>query len=220
MKGHIPFRAIITFVVAAPLLNPYIIMLSFTVLGAEYALLRIVCSFLLAVTTGYVVEFFWKRTGQAEMGNLQLCGNRGGCMARSRGVFETTYLIFKDILPFLIVAGTLGMAVELFAPGNFLKSLTFENNLMGTAMIMLIGVPVYFCNGADVLFLQPLMTHHYMPVGMAMAFSMTSTSVCVTSLVLLIRFLGKRLTLILLASVIATTMLMCYLMQVIPWPTP
>jgi hypothetical protein len=220
MKDHIPFRAVITFVVAAPLLNPYIIILSFTVLGAEYAVLRIVCSFLLAVSTGYVVEFFWKRSGEASMGNLQLCGNRGGCMARGRDVFETTYRVSKDILPFLVVAGALGMAVELFAPGDLVRSLTFENSLLGTAMITLIGIPVYFCNGADVLFLQPLMIHQYLPMGMAIAFSMTSTSVCVTSLVLLMKFLGKRLTLVLLISLVTVTMLMSYLIQMVPWRTP
>ena len=61
MKGKLPFRTIITFVVAAPLLSPYIIMLSFSVLGMTYGILRIVSAFLMAMISGVVLEFFYTK---------------------------------------------------------------------------------------------------------------------------------------------------------------
>ena len=48
MKLRTNLRTIITFVIAAPLLNPYIIFVSFTVLGLKYSILRIVFSFFLS----------------------------------------------------------------------------------------------------------------------------------------------------------------------------
>jgi uncharacterized membrane protein YraQ (UPF0718 family) len=49
LDKKIPFRSVVTFVVAAPLLNPYIIMLSATVLGAEYTVVRILSSMILSI---------------------------------------------------------------------------------------------------------------------------------------------------------------------------
>ena len=58
MKDKFKFCTLITFVVAAPLLNPYIVSLSFSVLGIKYGILRITASFVLAIITGLVVEYF------------------------------------------------------------------------------------------------------------------------------------------------------------------
>ena len=57
MQGKINLRTIITFIVVAPLLSPYIIMLSFSVLGFEYGILKIICSLILAVITSIVMLF-------------------------------------------------------------------------------------------------------------------------------------------------------------------
>ena len=43
----------------------------------------------------------------------------------------------------------------------------------------------------------------------------TSTSVCISSLVMLVKFIGKRLTFILLAAVILMTVLLSFLIRVL-----
>ena len=208
MRGKLPFRAIITFVIAAPLLNPYIILLSTTVLGLQYAVLRCLCSLILAVISGYIVEFFFNRMAHQETGIMEGCNPLGNCSIKKACVFDETYLVLKKILPFILVAGVFGIAIEVLTPSAFLKNLDLSNNLIGTVMVILIGVPIYFCNGADVLFLQPLLTFSNLPLGTAIAFSLTSTSVCITSLVLLVRFIGKKLTLILLSCIMIITLLL------------
>ena len=186
MEGRIPFRAIITFIVAAPLLNPYIIMVSVTVLGLEYALLRIACSFILAVSTGFVVEFFYNRMKVRHIKFPSLCSSAGACSkSADRDIFSRTFQIFKKLLPFLILAGFLSLAMEIFSPGSWLKGIDLSGSVAGNILVILIGIPIYFCNGADVLFLRPLMLHGGLPLGTAVAFSMTSTSVCISSLILL-----------------------------------
>ena len=215
MQGKLPFRAIITFVIAAPLLNPYIILLSVTVLGFHYAVLRCLCALVLAVTSGSIVEFFYNRTANQEVGIMEGCNPLGPCSTKKRCIYEETYTVLKNILPFLLVAGVFGMAIELLTPTTVLKHLDLSHNLIGTVLVILVGVPIYFCNGADVLFLQPLLTFSNLPLGTAMAFSLTSTSVCITSLVLLVRFIGKRLTAILLASIVIVTLLLSLGVQLV-----
>ena len=66
MHHKISFATVMTFVIAAPLLNPYIIMLSISVLGVRYAVLRVACSFLLAVSDR---RPFLSENGAARNGN-------------------------------------------------------------------------------------------------------------------------------------------------------
>jgi uncharacterized membrane protein YraQ (UPF0718 family) len=216
MKDRIPFSAVMTFVVAAPLLNPYIMVMSFSVLGWRYGVVRIVSAMILAVTTGYIVEFFYKRMENVSLGIANGCTPNGTCNGRSRDVYDATFDIFKKVLPFMLIAGAMGFLVEMYTPVELLKSYNMRGHLSGTALTILVGVPVYFCNGADVLFLQPFLQYSKLPLGSAMAFSLTSTSVCITSLVLLVRYIGKKLTFILLTSIILITALLSVIIRLLP----
>lgn len=216
MHGKIPFRTIVTFVVAAPLLNPYIIMMSMTVLGFTYGILRILCSLVLAVTTGYIAEFFQRDMTAEDIPLVNGCGGKSHCPKDGGTLYEETFAVLKKIAPFLIAAGLLGIAIELLAPSHVLHKYDLGSNPLGTLAVILIGVPIYFCNGADVLFLQPLMHYSSLPLGTAMAFSLTSTSICITSLLLLFKYVGKKLTGIILVSVIVITFVLAFSIQFVP----
>jgi uncharacterized membrane protein YraQ (UPF0718 family) len=84
---------------------------------------------------------------------------------------------------------------------------------VGTIMAwILIGVPLYFCNGAEVLFLRPLLNHGF-PVGTGVAFSLTSTAICTTSVAMLLRMIGVKLTLILIVCVISISLGLALIMN-------
>jgi len=216
VNHKIPFRVIITFIVAAPLLNPYIITISAAVLDWKYAILRIVCSFILAVVTGYVGEFFYVKMDNKKVGLLKSCSPNHCCLSKKSNIYDLTYVMFKKVFLFLIIAGALSVSLELISPEKFLNHWESNSNISGILLVILIGVPVYFCNGADVLFLKPLMQFANVPLGTAMAFSLTSTSVCITSLFLLAKYVGKKLTAIILATVVLITLLLGLIIQAIP----
>lgn len=216
MHDRVPFRVIITFIIAAPLLNPYIIMLSTMVLGLKYAILRIICSLILAVSAGFIIEIFHKRMKQNDLSIISACGTGRGCPGKGASIYENTYLIFKKIFVFMLIAGALSTALQLASPDRMLLKLDLSNSLIGSMLVILVGVPIYFCNGADVLFLKPLTQFSQLPLGTAMAFSLTSTSVCITSLLLLVKYIGKKLTAILLACVMILTLLLSILIQFLP----
>ena len=108
----------------------------------------------------------------------------------------------------------LGVMIELTAPANFLKGYPVSNNLFGVLVVILAGIPIYLCHGAEVLFLRPLIHQGGLSLGTAMAFSLASTSVCITSFVMLIKFMGKRLSIILLAYLIIAMLFLGLLINV------
>ena len=214
MREKLTFRTIITFVVAAPLLSPYIIALSFSVLGTTYGILRIVSSFLLAIVSGFVLEFFYSKEDLGEWIVVSTCNPHEGTPEKG-DVYLKTYEVFKKILPYLIVAGAAGILIELAAPANFLKNHTISNNITGVMVAVLVGIPVYLCHGAEVLFLRPLIHQGGLFLGTAMAFSLASTSICITSFVMLIKFMGKKLTIILLTNLIIATLILGVLLNAV-----
>ncbi len=216
VKDKIPLKTIITFIVAAPLLNPYIIIISAMVLGTKYLILRIAGSFILAIFTGYIAEYSYKKMNLNEIGSLWSCRSHQGCHQSSASLYEKTFAVFKKVFLFMLAAAVLSVAMELFSPDKLLANLDLTDNYFGLILVILVGVPVYFCNGADVLFLKPLIQFADLPLGTAIAFSLTSTSVCITSLFLMAKFVGKKLTAIILASIVLITFLLGLIIQAIP----
>ena len=212
MRDRLGFRTVITFVVAAPLLSPYIVLLSFGVLGTQYAILRIISAFFLAQSSGLVLEFFSTNGKMGGLTAFEGC-NPNTCQVHEQDIYLRTYDIFIRLLPFLILAGVAGILIETAAPANFLAKHQISNNLPGILLVTLSGLPVYFCNGAEVLLLRPLIHQSGLALGTAIAFSLASTSVCVTSFAMLVKFIGSKLTIILLANLIIVTVVLGFLIN-------
>jgi uncharacterized membrane protein YraQ (UPF0718 family) len=242
LRGKLSFRNIIAFVVSAPLLSPYIIVLSLSVIGPTYTAIRIVSSFLLAASTGILMELLNKEgaledspiTGamfpmQANCANAGTCSPgimdspackgcssasaQTGCDASEKDIYLNTYAIFKEVFPFILVAGTMGFLLEYVPLKRLLLDYDIGSSLIGVIVVAAIGVPIYFCSGAEVLFLRPLMHTNNFSMGTAMAFSLSSTAICVTSAVMLIKFLGKRLTVFLVIYIFIFSVVLGYLLN-------
>jgi uncharacterized membrane protein YraQ (UPF0718 family) len=194
MQGQLRLRTIITFVVAAPLLNPFIVALSFTVLGNEYAILRIVSSLLLAVGAGYFAELVAPKAAIADPEKLLSCTSNSTCAVPGKSIYTETFRIFKQLAPYLLIAGVFSLAFEIFQPSELLEKLQLKEGPLSAALFILVGMPLYFCNGADILFLQPLVNYGGLSMGTSIAFSLTSTAICISSFMMLLKYLGKKLT--------------------------
>jgi uncharacterized membrane protein YraQ (UPF0718 family) len=200
MRGKLRFPTTMSFILAAPLLSPYIIVLSFSVLGPTYAILRIASSFVLVMVTAVILGIAQRDGRMPEMRPV------GGACDKQCGVVENdiyveTLVIFRGLLPFLVIAGAIAVALEHMGSRDVLLQGWFGGGAREVLVWIMVGVPLYFCNGAEVLFLRPMMSHGF-PVGTGIAFSLTSTAICTTSIAMLLRMMGTRLTVVLVASII------------------
>jgi uncharacterized membrane protein YraQ (UPF0718 family) len=210
MKGRLKFPTTLSFVLAAPLLSPQIIILSFSVLGFGYGLLRIACSFALVMVTALVVGSFERRTRLAA--GPQGLGCSRACVLHGTDIYLEAFTTFRRLLPYLLVAGVAGVALEQLGPRAALLAGRLGTGPVGVLAWILIGVPFYFCNGAEVLFLRPLMSHGF-PLGTGVAFSLTSTALCLTSIAMFQRMIGVRLTLIMVGCIVGTCALIGLLLN-------
>jgi len=215
-KKRISFATMITFITAAPLLNPYIIILSGVLLGAEYALLRITSSFIIAVTTGTIASLFFNENDNKNIYIKNTCSNSQKCiMNKNSSVFNQTFDIFKKIFPYLIIAGLISIILELYQPQQCIKELNNFNSGLKTIIATMLGAPIYLCNGADIIFLKPLIHSLNLSIGTVLAFSLSSTSICISSFILLIKFLGKKITIIIYIFIITNIVIFSILTDLI-----
>lgn len=214
MKERARLRVIITFVIAAPLLNPYIVFLSFSVLGAQYGMLRIIASFLLAIFAGLLTELMIGKSAAGNLGKMEVCAEN--CSVYGTDPFVKTVQMTKKLLPYIFWGGLLSFSLEYLQPKAFLQSMSFSNEWLSMLVMTVIGVPIYVCNGADVLLLKPLLAYTDLTAGTAMVFSLTSSAVCISSIAMLLKFMGRKLTLILLANIVILTLLIGFIINHLP----
>jgi uncharacterized membrane protein YraQ (UPF0718 family) len=212
MQGKVKYRTLVTFLVAAPLLNPYIILLSFSVLGITYAILRIITSFILAVSAGYVLGFFFERI-LLNTATAGIC-SRDTCSTIPHDVYQRTFSIFKSLLPYLIAGGLMAVGLDFFSSKSMGIITKIGNTLLGNLLVIIIGVPFYFCNGSEVLLLRPLLCSG-VSLGTGIAFSLTATSICITSIMMLIKFAGIRITLFLVCHIMIMTLFLSQLIRLV-----
>jgi uncharacterized membrane protein YraQ (UPF0718 family) len=198
MKEKMNMNTLITFIIAAPILNPYIIFVSFAVLGPKYAILRIVSSLVVSVSTGYVIGAISRRSAALDMSEFKCVSDK--CTMRETDVYAKTISIFTSILPYVIGAGVIGIVLEFLTSKSVDIVMKVGSSFWGRLAVIATGIPFYFCNGTDVLLLRPFIDSG-VSLGTAVAFSITATSLCITSVVMLMKFLSKRIAVYLILYV-------------------
>jgi len=212
MKQRTSLKVITTFVVAAPLLNPYIIMVSFTVLGVKYAVLRIIFSFLLAILSGQILEFISNRFKALSWGEYKACVSDCDVVV-DRDPFVKTVKLTRKLLPYILTAGLISFAFALWNPRQYLETMSFSHEPWATLIMTVVGIPLYVCNGTDVIFLKPLLQYTDLTMGSAMAFSLASSAVCVSSIAMLVKFIGRNLTIALVSILFVLIVLSSFIIN-------
>lgn len=124
MKKRTSLKTIITFVIAAPLLNPYIMLIAFTVLGWK-CLVPAHCIFFSAFfIAGWLLEVVSNRYKAFSWGEYQACGSDCDFIP-SRDPFIKTALMTRKLVPYILAAGLLGFIFALINPKQFLDTLNF-----------------------------------------------------------------------------------------------
>ncbi|MBK8806004.1 MAG: permease [Bacteroidales bacterium] len=195
------------------MLNPYIIILSLSVMGVKYSIIRIVSAFVLAILSGIVVEWISKQFCKVEIGKFENCNTE--CSTFSNDLFVKTLVMVKKLLPYILIGGVISFSIEMFNPKQYLALFNFSNEWITMPIMLLIGIPLYVCNGADIFILKPLLDYTDLSLGASMVFSLTSSSICISSIVMLSKFLGKRITAIFVISIAVLSLLIGIAINVI-----
>ena len=219
MRQKIDKKTVITFLVATPLMSPVIFFTSLSMLGPEYLAVRLVASFVLALGAGLFIDFT-VRSGLAPdppepKQKAVSCGSGCAKCSRSLGCGKReapsallySWGMMVSLLPYALLAAIVTFLFSLYVQPASIKQLAFGSDIVGLVALAAVGVPLYVCSGAEAILLRPLAMSG-LPLGHAITFSLASTSICVSSIILLFKVLGKRQTLALTAYIFVASILL------------
>jgi uncharacterized membrane protein YraQ (UPF0718 family) len=199
----------VVFLSAAPLLSPIVVLLGFGVLGSAYVGLRLVGSLILAVVAAWVVSPLIEAKTIGGTGGaphsvaIDPCGL--DCLERTApgGVGRASVLlagwgVLTRLARFALYGIVLGSAFAAALPPQAVNAVA-RSGIAGLTASAVVGVPLNMCAGEEILLLGPLVGAG-LPMGHALAFSLASTGICVSSIPLLIGVLGRRATVVLAST--------------------
>jgi len=197
--GRIPVRSIVTFIMVAPVLNPFLIIFSLQ-LGYLFTVCRVVFIFILAMITGILVEHLaGAKTKGIFMAPAFTCV---GCNKKevpaSRDPFIIAWGMFFSLVFYLIVGIVIGNSIASFFPGIHINNMV-TSKYLGLFIVTAVTLPMFLCAGQEVILLAPMMSTAVMgesmlPLGHAIAFTFAGTGICLSSIPLILKVFGKKAT--------------------------
>ena len=206
----VPVPPIMAFLIASPLMNPSLFIITWGVMGPHMALIRLFSAFFLALTGGLITQiahsrgwFSLKHPLSAqfkESGSFGVCSTRGlSSHTLCFGDFlkhslKMTLFISKYFIMALFIAG----AVQAFISPQWIAALLGGSGFKSVLIGGLLGIPLYVCGGGTVALIGVLVSMG-MGQGAALAFFITGPATKISTIVSLHAVLRKKIAVVYLA---------------------
>ncbi len=197
------------FLLSTPQTSVDSVMVTFSLLGPLFAILRPVFALISGVIGGSLVSIF-DRNGGLENGTVAKC-NEVCCSGRTdhgkiyRALHYGFVTLPRDIAKPLLVGLLVAGGISALIPDDYFAGV-LGSGILGMLVMMLVGIPIYVCATASVPVAAALMLKGISP-GAALVFLMTGPATNAASITTVWKVMGKRTTFIYILTVIFTSLL-------------
>ena len=148
LNAKAPFGAVMSFLIASPLINPVILGLFWVMLGWQATLAYGIVGFALSVVGGMA----WEKMGLAEeVKRVRVTGGDHADEARGTGTlsdklrrsFWVAWSDFRGVFWHLVVGVAVGAGVYGFVPTDFVASIAGPGNPLAVPVSAVVGIPLY-----------------------------------------------------------------------------
>lgn len=147
LKAKAPFGAVMSFLIASPLLNPIVLGLFWAILGWRATLVYAVSAFLFALVGGWV----WERLGLANHVRQIGVSDRKKDSQRGSGSFKSKALRswssawgdFRGVATYMFIGVAIGAGIYGFVPEDFVVRIAGPQNPLAVPVAAIVGVPLY-----------------------------------------------------------------------------
>ncbi len=222
LAAGVPLAPLMAFMIASPLMNPSLFIITWGVMGPEMALARTISALFLGILGGVVVELAlarkWSRFDSPLRSTFTMSGDFPVCeescapaslrhqtRAFLRHGIRMTIFIAKYFILALFLAG----AVQALVSPSWIAALLGGGGFKSAILGGLLGIPLYVCGGGTVALIGVLVSMG-MGQGAALAFFITGPATKISTIVALHAVLRKRIAAVYLAVTIIGGVLIGY----------
>lgn len=192
LRAKAGFGTMMVFLFASPLLNPIIIGLFAVTFGLKVTAFYFTIALGVSIAAGYLLEQlgFEKYIKPEAYVTPEIkdcrnsCGKNGKPISKWTKIWNSTWLDFKKVLPYLIGGIALGSMIYGFMPTEFVASIASEKNPFAVPIAAIIGIPLYI-RAEAVIPLSAALAAKGMGLGAVMALIIGSAGASLTEVVLL-----------------------------------
>jgi len=213
LRRHGASRAATTaFLISTPQTGVDSIMVTYSLLGGLFAVVRPIAAFLSGFVGGVAVAFF----GPEERENGLPLRCEGACcsgeLRERKGIFFALLRALqygfvtlpRDIAKALLVGVAIAAVISAVVPDDFFAGL-LGGGMLTYLVMMLVGIPIYVCATASVPVAAALIAKGVAP-GAALVFLMTGPATNAATIATIWKTMGRRTAVIYLATVALTAL--------------
>jgi len=191
LRAKAGFGTMMVFLFASPLLNPIIIGLFAVTFGLQVTVFYFTIAMGVSVIAGYTLEKIgFEKYVKSE---AYIEPESKGCSSACRGktqdskwkrIWDTTWVDFKKVMPYLIGGIALGSLIYGFMPTEFVAKIASKENPLAIPIAAVIGIPLYI-RAEAVIPLSAALAAKGMGLGAVMALIIGSAGASLTEVILL-----------------------------------
>ncbi|MCD9494262.1 permease [Photobacterium carnosum] len=222
LRAKAGFGTMMVFLFASPLLNPIIIGLFAVTFGIKVTVFYFVIAMGVSIIAGYLLEKLgFEKYIKAEAYSdpkPSCCGS--SCNSTPKPInkwlqiWQTTWVDFKKVLPYLIGGIALGSMIYGFMPTEFVAKVASENNPFAIPIAAIIGIPLYI-RAEAVIPLSAALAAKGMGLGAVMALIIGSAGASLTEVILLKSIFKNQMIIAFLVVILGMAISAGYLYQFI-----
>ena len=182
----LPLGAVVAFMIASPLLNPGIFILTFTQLGGEIAIARLISVLFISLSGGFLAQAYIKHVQVSEQNEVAL-------KVKARPFVVELKRSLRFMGKYMLIALLLSSLVRAFVPDEMIGRL-FDGQASTSLLAgLVLGVPFYSCGGAAIPLVQVL-SEMGMPKGAVLTFLLSGPTTKMETLAVYKSLIGFKLT--------------------------
>ncbi len=197
VEAGVPLGVTFAFLVASPMVGPVSVILIWGLFGPAVTITYVATGLLVAVAAGLVIgrlrvdhlveDYVWKVRMQHAIEEV-----RPDMRARIEDAWDSTRVIVRRLLPFIVAGIGIGAVIHGFVPTELIVAVGGRDNPLAIPMVVALGVPLYL-DAAGTLPIVEALLGKGLPLGSALAFMMAVTALSLPEMVILRRVMKPRL---------------------------
>ncbi len=200
LRRNMPFKIVVIFLFASPVLDPTILTLMGVILGWKVALIYTVVTAISSVIIGLTLS---KLKFERYVKNVMVTGYEEEAKQFSwRGVWDETIALMKSVYPYLIIGAAIGAVIHGLVPTVWIAQWLGKETWWIVPIASVIGIPLYI-RLSSMIPISHVFIMKGMALGPVMAMMISSAGASLPEIILLKSIFKKQLVITFIVSVIS-----------------
>lgn len=202
--------ASLSFLVSTPQIGVDSFLVTYSLIGWLFGVVRIVASFITAMVSGVVSNLFDKKSETKKaVPEIKPKKMQEPVRARAKTFFSyIQYELLGSFANYLIIGFLIAAAIAAFVPESFFE-IYLNNQFLSMIIMLAVGIPMYVCATASTPIAASLLLKGISP-GAALVFLLAGPATNAITITTIIKSMGKRAAVIYLASIAGVSILLGY----------